>query len=115
MKRFIASLLVLFSLVTFSGCFFGGGITQKIVKELEDVKYRVKADRIVAGTYLCAAAMTKGEIVLNGTPEEVFKEKEILKEAKLDILNSMKIIEGLNNIPNKEKVEEILWQLTYQK
>jgi len=35
------------------------------VKELEDVKYRVKADRIVAGTYLCAAAMTKGEIVLN--------------------------------------------------
>lgn len=67
----------------------------------------IKADRIIV--------LNKGEIVLNGKPEEVFKEKEILKEAKLDILNSMKIMEGLNNIPNKEKVEEILWQLTYQK
>ena len=34
------------------------------VKSLEDVNYKVKADRIVAGTYLCAAAMTKGEILL---------------------------------------------------
>ena len=67
----------------------------------------VRADRIVV--------LNQGEIVLNGKPEEVFKEKEILKAAKLDILNSMKIMEGLNNIPNKEKVEEILWQLTYQK
>ena len=67
----------------------------------------VRADRIVV--------LNQGEIVLNGKPEEVFKEKEILKVAKLDILNSMKIMEGLNNIPNKEKVEEILWQLTYQK
>ena len=29
MKRFIASLLLVFSLFAFSGCFFGGGLTQK--------------------------------------------------------------------------------------
>lgn len=34
------------------------------VKTLNDVNYTVKSDRIVAGTYLCAAAMTKGELVI---------------------------------------------------
>ena len=68
----------------------------------------IKADRIIV--------LNKGEIVLNGKPQEVFKEKEILKNANLDILNTMKIIEMLEeDLPNKEKVEEILWQLTYQK
>jgi len=68
----------------------------------------IKADKIIV--------LNKGEIVLNGTPEEVFKQKEILKKANLDILDTMKMIELLEeDLPNKEKVEEILWQLTYQK
>ncbi len=81
--------------------------TKTILTITHNLSEAIKADRIIV--------LNQGEVVLNGTPEEVFKEKEILKNAKLDILNSMKIIEGLNNIPNKEKVEEILWQLTYQK
>ena len=39
-------------------------ITVVGVRELKDVNYSVKSDRIVAGTYLCAAAMTKGEILI---------------------------------------------------
>lgn len=35
------------------------------VKEVKDVKYRIIPDRIVAGTYLIAAAITGGEIVLH--------------------------------------------------
>ncbi len=68
----------------------------------------IKADRIIV--------LNKGEIVLNGTPQEVFKEKEILKKANLDILDTMKLMELLeDDLPNRKKVEELLWQLTYQK
>lgn len=35
------------------------------VKKLNSVEYTVMPDRIVAGTYLVAAAMTKGDIILN--------------------------------------------------
>ncbi|MGB9780003.1 UDP-N-acetylglucosamine 1-carboxyvinyltransferase [Caldanaerobacter sp.] len=34
------------------------------VKKLNDVEYSIIPDRIVAGTYLCAAAMTRGEITV---------------------------------------------------
>ena len=44
----------------------------------------VKADRIIV--------LNKGEIVLNGTPSEVFKEKETLEAAKLDILKNTNFI-----------------------
>lgn len=61
--------------------------------------------------------MNEGKIVLEGTPESVFKEKEILKNSKLDILESMKLLELVekSELKNKEKIEEILWELTYQK
>ena len=69
----------------------------------------IKADRIIV--------LNKGEVVLIGTPDEVFKEKEILKASNLDTLDTMKIIEMLenNNVKNSEKVKELLWQLTYNK
>lgn len=47
---------------------YGGGKDHiKIVgvKSLHDGKYRLKADRIVAGTYLMAAAAARGDIVLH--------------------------------------------------
>ena len=82
--------------------------TKTIISITHNLHEAIKADRIVV--------LNKGEIVLNGTPKEVFKEKEILKNANLDILDTMKMIELLeDDLPNKEKVEEILWQLTYQK
>lgn len=46
----------------------GGGTTEIVisgVKKLHDTEYTVMPDRIAAGTYLIAAALTKGEIVLN--------------------------------------------------
>lgn len=47
-----------------------GAGTSKIiidgVKKLNSVHYRVIPDRIIAGTYLVAAAITRGDIILNG-------------------------------------------------
>lgn len=40
----------------------------KGVKTLQPVQYQIMADRIVAGTYLLAAAATRGSIVLRNTP-----------------------------------------------
>ena len=67
------------------------------------------ADRVIV--------MNKGSISLTGTIEEVFNEKDILKNAKLDIFDNLKLIDlieekGLNN---KKEVVDLLWQLTYQK
>lgn len=41
-------------------------ITVKGTKEFRDTTYEIKGDRIAAGTYLCAAAITGGNITLNG-------------------------------------------------
>lgn len=67
------------------------------------------ADRIIV--------MNKGQIVLDGTQEEVFKETKILKECKLDILDSMKLIEKIenSNINRKDEIIKTLWDLSYQK
>ncbi|MFA5543467.1 MAG: energy-coupling factor transporter ATPase [Bacilli bacterium] len=61
--------------------------------------------------------MNDGKVVLEGTPRDVFKNKDILKSSKLDILESMKLIEKVeaSNIKNKAELEELLWELTYQK
>jgi len=79
-----------------------------ITHNLEEASF---ADRVIV--------MNKGKIVLNDTPENVFKNIEVLKEAKLDILNSMKLIDrieqsNINDIKKKE-LEEALWELSYQK
>ena len=69
----------------------------------------IYADRVIV--------LNNGEITLNGTPFEVFKEKEKLKEANLDITDSMKLLELIekSNIKDKEKLRSILWELTFQK
>ena len=38
------------------------------VRELHDVEFQIPADRIAAGTYVCASAITRGEGVLLGAP-----------------------------------------------
>ena len=47
------------------GTFFIEGVT-----ELHDVEYMLPADRIVAGTYLAAAAATQGNVTLTGMEKE---------------------------------------------
>lgn len=52
------------------------------VKNLSDVKYRVMPDRIEAGTFLCAGAITGGSIkVLNTIPEQIVPIISKLEEA----------------------------------
>ena len=48
---------------------------------------------------------------------KVFKEKDILQDANLSILESMKLIEKIKNTKNKklEKIEELLWEFTFKK
>lgn len=43
------------------------------VNELNDTMYHVHGDRIVAGTYLCAGAITGGEITIKGVPSEYIR------------------------------------------
>lgn len=50
-----------------------GEIYIRGVRELGPGNYRIPPDRIVAGTYLCAAAVTKSEITLRNVPEEELK------------------------------------------
>lgn len=81
-----------------------------IIVITHNLKEAVAADRIIV--------MNDGNIVLDGAPQEVFKNKEILKESKLDILESMKLLELIEkqeNLKYKKEIEEILWELTFQK
>lgn len=48
-------------------------ISIKGVKSLHECEYKVKADRIVAGTYLCSAAITGGEIIIKDIVMENIK------------------------------------------
>ena len=61
--------------------------------------------------------MNQGKIVLDDTPKNVFKNIDILRDCKLDILNSMKLIDEIqkSNINDKESLEEALWELSYLK
>lgn len=77
-----------------------------ITHNLDEAKY---ADRVIV--------MNKGKIVLDDTPENVFKNIDILRDSKLDILNSMKLIDEIehSNIKDKKVLEDALWELSYQK
>lgn len=63
-----------------------GTIVIEGVKELHPVSYRVIPDRIVAGTYLTAAAMTHGKITLRGViPAHLSPCLTVFEEAGCDI------------------------------
>lgn len=83
--------------------------SKTIISITHNLYEAIKADKIIV--------LNKGEVVLTGTPEEVFKEKDILKASNLDTLNTMKIIEMLDNDSFKKvnEVKELLWELTYKK
>ena len=79
------------------------------------IKFGHRGVLLYAQEKFCFA--NKGHIVLDGTQEEVFKETKILKECKLDILDSMKLIEKIenSNINRKDEIIKTLWDLSYQK
>ena len=80
-----------------------------VISITHNLKEAIDADRIIV--------MNQGKIVLNGKPKDVFKNIDILKDANLDILDSMKIIECLKKKDDLRyrEVEEALWELSFQK
>ena len=80
-----------------------------IISITHNLNEAIKADKVIV--------MNEGRVVLAGTPEEVFQNMDIIKESKLDILDSMKILEKIEkvNINRKEEVKNALWELTYLK
>lgn len=77
-----------------------------ITHNLEEATF---ADRVIV--------LNNGSIVLDGTPEEVLKEKNILEASGLKLLDSLALIEDLKNknFSNKEEVLKQLWELTFKK
>ena len=76
------------------------------VKKLKDVSYNVMPDRIEAGTFLCAAAVTSGKIQLNNVvPEHIGPIINKLEECgcKFDICKNNLFI----NVPKKLKSIDI--------
>lgn len=85
-----------------------------IISITHNLNEAIYADRVIV--------LNKGVITLNGTPEEVFKNKEELRKANLDITEPMKFLElvekgGITgkNILRKEEIKELLWELTFRK
>lgn len=80
-----------------------------IISITHNLNEAIKADRVIV--------MNAGKVVLNDTPDVVFKNLDVLKESKLDILDSMKVLEMVSNtnINKKEEVMKALWELTYRK
>jgi energy-coupling factor transport system ATP-binding protein len=60
--------------------------------------------------------MNKGSITFDGTPNNLFKERKILEEASLDVINEIKLIDLLekDNLLNKKEIIDTLWELVYQ-
>lgn len=87
----------------------GAGSNQVIiqgVKELKEVSYNIMPDRIEAGTFLCAAAITGGNIKLNEVnPEHITPAIAKLEEANCKIKIEKNSIEI--NAPKKLKGLEI--------
>ena len=80
-----------------------------IISITHNLQEAIKADKVVV--------MNDGKVVLEGKPEEVFTHFDELKNSKLDILDSMKLLEMVeaSAINRKEEVKNALWELTYQK
>lgn len=91
----------------------------KVIQELKDTHTIIAITHNLREALIASkvVVLNEGKIVLSGTPQEVFQEKEILKRCKLDILESMKLLEYVekSNLKNKEKIEAILWELSYKK
>ena len=80
-----------------------------IISITHNLQEAIKADKVVV--------MNDGKVVLEGKPEEVFTHFDELKNSKLDILDSMKLLEMVeaSAINRKEEVKNALWELSYQK
>ena len=97
----------------------------KSVKEVLDTIKELKKERtIIYITHNLNEAlladkvivMNRGEVILQGTPKDIFNSQEVLKDAGLDVLTSMKLINKLESLDSngKKEIVDLLWQLTYE-
>ena len=110
MRKFVSKLICLLLLLGLAMPTFAAGVTVTLTADsLPEVGGTLTVDT--------NALMNNGSITLTGTIQEVFKEKDIIKNAKLDIFDNLKLIELIeeNGLKNKKEVVDLLWQLTYQK
>jgi len=73
------------------------------VKNFKEVEYKIMPDRIEAGTYLIAAALTKGELKILGiNPNIIRTEIDILRKIGIKIKTKKELIKisGINDIKN---------------
>ncbi|NMB96790.1 MAG: UDP-N-acetylglucosamine 1-carboxyvinyltransferase [Clostridiaceae bacterium] len=95
-------------------CGAGTGVIhiKGVERKLKDVEYTIMPDRIVAGTYMIATAMTGGETVIrNIVPEHISSIISILSEAGSNISingNTLKITG-----PDRNKAIDIVRTLPY--
>ena len=61
--------------------------TKTIISITHNLNEAIMADKVIV--------MNDGKIVLSGAPNEVFKNIDVIKNSKLDILDSMKILEKI--------------------
>ena len=93
-------------LITMGAKIDGAGSDKIIIEGVDNLKgteFYIPADRIEAGTYLAAAAVTKGEITVNGIdPNRLMKVIDKLKEtgAKLDTTENSITISMKRDNPN---------------
>ena len=83
-----------------------------VERKLKDVEYTIMPDRIVAGTYMIASAMTGGEVILrNVEPEHLYSIISILNEAGSTIKVSKNTIKI--NGPGANQAADIVRTLPY--
>lgn len=82
--------------------------TKTIITITHNLEEAVFADRVIV--------LNAGHIVLDGKPQEVLKEKEILEASGLTLLDSLDIMNKIKdlNITKKKELEEALWDLTFK-
>jgi energy-coupling factor transport system ATP-binding protein len=84
------------------------GMNKTILSITHDVSEALLADRVLV--------IDQGSIIAQGTVEEVFAQSEILQQARLDVLPSMKLHQALlaKGYRNDEVLKQ-LWQLPFKK
>ena len=80
-----------------------------IITITHDLEFANLSDRLIV--------MRKGEIILDGTPEEIFDEEELLKSSSLELPYSIKVQKDLQkaNFNGKEELVEALWKYGLKK
>lgn len=76
-----------------------------IVTITHNIEEAVYADRVVV--------LNKGKVVLDGTPEEVLSNEEVLIDSGLTLIDSIEIIEELKNDEKYKDIVEKLKEITF--